>query len=148
MADIGIYIRELRRAKNYSARKLAMVTGVSHATISRLEAGLTKPNLETLKKLSPYLGVNYSKLLEHAGYLDENSGTFYMRDNSSNGFNREHVDVLDHILDHIKDKPLRDWISSPASLQYLKFAKSLYDLGIDPKFVYDGFVSKIFRKKS
>ncbi len=143
MADIGIYIRELRRAKNYSARKLAMVTGVSHATISRLEAGLTKPNLETLKKLSSHLGVDYTRLLEQAGYLDGESGTFYIRDSSSNSLNHGQK----YLFDHIRDKSLRDWISDPSSLQYLKFAKSLYDIGIDPKFVYEGFISKIFRKK-
>ena len=71
MSEIGEYIRNLRRAKNYSQRKLAYLSGVSNATINRVENGISLPDPDTLKKLAGPLGAAYTGLLDKAGYLDK-----------------------------------------------------------------------------
>lgn len=48
-------------------------------------------------------------------------------------------------LSHIRDKDLKEWINNPASLEYLVFAKKLFDMKINPDFVLKEFVYKIFR---
>ena len=64
-------IIELRNKKQYSQRKLAMVSGVSNSTISRIENASSDTDPETLKKLAPYLDIPYMKLMEVAGYVKE-----------------------------------------------------------------------------
>jgi transcriptional regulator with XRE-family HTH domain len=71
MAGIGEYIRTLRETKNYSQRKLSYLSGLSNATINRIERNITYPGTETLKKLSTGLGVSYEELLNAAGYLNK-----------------------------------------------------------------------------
>lgn len=50
-------------------------------------------------------------------------------------------------LNHIKDEQLKKWILNPSNLDYIIFAKKLSDLGIDPDFVLNQFIFKIFKKK-
>ena len=62
----------LRVRKGYeSQRKLAHVSGISHATISRIEKDLQSPQPSTLKILSKYLATPYEELMKEAGYLDD-----------------------------------------------------------------------------
>lgn len=68
----GQYIARLRNAKGYSQRKLALVSGVSNTTISRIENGDTpNPDLGTLQALSAALGIDETVMLNAAGYLNE-----------------------------------------------------------------------------
>lgn len=66
-------IIELRKKRGYSQRKLAMVSGVSNSTISRIESAISDADPETLKKLAPFLGVSYETLMQAAGYIDNES---------------------------------------------------------------------------
>ncbi|MCR4436791.1 MAG: helix-turn-helix transcriptional regulator [Clostridiales bacterium] len=50
-------------------------------------------------------------------------------------------------LPHIKDKDLKNWISSPDSLHYLHFAKRVYDLGISLDLSLFQLVEKMFEDK-
>lgn len=71
--EFGIYFARLREKSGYrSQRELADVSGVSHSTINRIEAGTHKTKHETLKALASYLkGVTYEELLEKAGILED-----------------------------------------------------------------------------
>lgn len=66
---IGKLIKEKREKKKLSQRKLAELANVSHTEISRIESGERKrPAPYILRRIAPYLGVEYEKLLEAAGY--------------------------------------------------------------------------------
>lgn len=67
---IGKEIKKLREKKGYSQRKLMILTGVSNATINRIENGIVKPGPDTLAKLAGPLGISYEKLLMFCGYID------------------------------------------------------------------------------
>lgn len=69
--SIGEYLSVLRIKNGFkSQRELAKKSGISSATISRLEGNIQFPNPETLKKLSVHFtDVTYEELLERAGYI-------------------------------------------------------------------------------
>ena len=50
-------LKKLRLKKVISLRDLEKMSGVSHATISRLENGIQKPRFVTIRKLAEALGV-------------------------------------------------------------------------------------------
>ena len=51
------------------------------------------------------------------------------------------------IMTHIKDKQLIKWINNPVNIEYILFAKKVADLGVDPEFILNEFVLKIFKNK-
>jgi transcriptional regulator with XRE-family HTH domain len=71
--DIGgfsAFLREARRAKGLSIRRLAEVAGVSNAYLSQVETGARGvPSPRILKRLARPLCVTTARLLEVAGYL-------------------------------------------------------------------------------
>ncbi len=76
MNDFGKYLKEIRG--NKSLREMERITGLSHTYLSTLEKGIDprsgkerKPTPEILKKLSETLDINYTELMEKAGYIDE-----------------------------------------------------------------------------
>jgi transcriptional regulator with XRE-family HTH domain len=78
----GGYIAELRVSKGFkSIRELSRASGVSNATLARMENGSVQPLPETLKLISPFLGISYEKLMCKAGYLEE-STTLKRSDNT------------------------------------------------------------------
>ncbi|MDF2854329.1 MAG: Helix-turn-helix domain [Neobacillus sp.] len=64
------YLRELREAKNYSIRRLALRSKVAASSISRLENGIFQPSMTMLKKLSIGLNIPEQQLYYAAGYVD------------------------------------------------------------------------------
>lgn len=60
----------LREEKGISQRKLADLAGITNSTISRIEAGIVKPDLVTLEKLAKALGVEKDILLAKCGYSE------------------------------------------------------------------------------
>jgi transcriptional regulator with XRE-family HTH domain len=71
-SPIGEYIKISRIQEGYKTQKqLSEASGVSQTTLSRIEAGLQKPQPDTLLQLSRYLrSATYGELMEKAGYLD------------------------------------------------------------------------------
>ncbi|WP_406676397.1 helix-turn-helix domain-containing protein [Moorella sp. ACPs] len=70
--DIGEKIKKLRLKAGYETLgDLYRASGVSVATLSRIEAGVQIPSPTTLKKLAPHLGVTVEYLMTVAGYLPE-----------------------------------------------------------------------------
>lgn len=64
MKRIVMHLRETRRARHMSLRRLACESGVSAAQISRIENGLTSPTIHTLLILSDTLKVPVKKLFD------------------------------------------------------------------------------------
>ena len=65
----SIYIlrlREVRERLLLSQEELALRSGVSRSTVSRLERGLQEPTYATLKRLASALGVSSRTLLRPA----------------------------------------------------------------------------------
>jgi len=54
---IGVKLQQLRKDKNYSLRKLAKLSGLSHSFICDIEHGRCNPSIETLRNLAKCLGV-------------------------------------------------------------------------------------------
>ncbi|WP_312906809.1 helix-turn-helix domain-containing protein [Tissierella praeacuta] len=71
--ELSKIVIKLRNKKGYSQRKLAMVSGVSNSTISRIENATSDTDPETLKKLAPCLDISYEELMKAAGYMKEYS---------------------------------------------------------------------------
>ncbi len=72
LKEFGEYFSEIRKREGYkSQRDLAEKSGVSNATISRLESGTTKPSPEVLRELANcFVNVTYEELMQNAGYMD------------------------------------------------------------------------------
>lgn len=68
--SFGRYLTQMRERKGISQRKLAESAGVTNSTISRLEAGLVKPDPTTLEKLAQGLGVDKALLFAKCGYSE------------------------------------------------------------------------------
>ena len=62
-ADMGDRLRQARRARGLSLRRLAEVVGVSPSLISQVETGRAKPSVNTLYALANELGVSLDVLL-------------------------------------------------------------------------------------
>lgn len=69
--NIGKFLKETREILGYSQRQVALYSGLSNATISRIEGGNVVPDAETLTKLSCALKIRREKLFEIAGYIDK-----------------------------------------------------------------------------
>jgi transcriptional regulator with XRE-family HTH domain len=71
----GEHLRNIRLSNGYKNQKqLASKTGISAATISRIESNIQRPEPETLKIISDHLlDTSYESLLELAGYLNKSS---------------------------------------------------------------------------
>lgn len=64
VSPITLRLQELRERRKLSQAELARRSGVSQATISRIEAGMTKGvDLATLERLADALGVSPRSLL-------------------------------------------------------------------------------------
>jgi SOS-response transcriptional repressor LexA len=62
--SFGDFFRRLRRSKGFKSQiTLALASGISQATISRIEDGTQKPQLETLKVLASTLDLPFSTLV-------------------------------------------------------------------------------------
>ena len=63
-------LRELRRLKVLTLRELGEVSGVSYATIHRLERGHRNAHPSTIRKLARALGVDPAELIGFAERKD------------------------------------------------------------------------------
>jgi len=60
---LGVRLRDLRRARGLSLEQLAARSGVSRATISKVELSQTSPGTETLSKLTEALGTSFAAVM-------------------------------------------------------------------------------------
>ena len=52
--------RKLRESKGFTQEQLAEKLGISRQAISKIELGISKPNVQNAKKLGELLGVNWT----------------------------------------------------------------------------------------
>lgn len=68
--DMGQRLKELRRKKGWSVRKLAREAGVSKSTVSDVELGKRKPTADYLIKIAQALNMEERELLEWYDYME------------------------------------------------------------------------------
>jgi transcriptional regulator with XRE-family HTH domain len=76
MADVGSKIKSLRTQAGLTLRELGRMSGVSHASISRYEKGLTEPPWGVVHRIAVALGVDVSDLAINdasSGYVTNES---------------------------------------------------------------------------
>lgn len=61
--ELGARLRDLRRARGLSLDELAALSGVSRATISKIELAQTSPGTATLSKLTEALGTSFAAVM-------------------------------------------------------------------------------------
>jgi transcriptional regulator with XRE-family HTH domain len=103
----GEFIKKHRLLSGFkSQRQLAEKTGVSHATISRIEQEIQKPEVKTLQTLANILETtNFMELMMVCGYWTEED---LLEDNPiSKDKEEEYKNELDFIKDiHLDDEEL------------------------------------------
>ena len=71
-STLGELVKNARKDKGLSARKLAELCDISHTEINNIESGLrTKPSILVLKCFEKHLELPFSKTAKLAGYSDE-----------------------------------------------------------------------------
>jgi transcriptional regulator with XRE-family HTH domain len=60
--DLGLRVRELRRAKDWTLEQAAGQAGLARSTLSKIENGQMSPTYEALKKLAQGLGISVPQL--------------------------------------------------------------------------------------
>ncbi|XVQ08160.1 helix-turn-helix domain-containing protein [Spirillospora sp. CA-255316] len=63
LSAVGPRLRELRRGRGVTLARVAELTGISESTLSRLEGGRRRPNLELLLPLARVYGVALDELV-------------------------------------------------------------------------------------
>ena len=77
---IADLVKNARKEKGLSARKLATLLNVSHTEINNIESGIrVKPSIIVLQGIEQYLDVPFSITAKLAGYSDENKNTPFIR---------------------------------------------------------------------
>ena len=70
LESLGSFIRERRKAAEYSLRDLADKANVSNPYLSQIERGLHTPSVRVLKAIATALNVSAESLLVQAGLLE------------------------------------------------------------------------------
>lgn len=86
LLDFAKYFKQLYEKHFSNKAELSRVSGVSEATLSRIESASQKPTPETLKKLAPVLHVTEKELMTKAGYLN--------KDEHNNDLDKKFPDVM------------------------------------------------------
>jgi Predicted transcriptional regulators len=75
--NFGEFLKQLRKNRGYTLKKLAELSGISDAQLSRIESGARGvPKPGNLKKLAAALDVSPESLLEKAGVIDKTDEAF------------------------------------------------------------------------
>lgn len=126
-------IRNTRKEKGLSARKLANLLNLSHTEINNIEKGYrAKPSIIVLKGLEQYLGIPFSKSAKIVGYSKETIKygeeevivSYEMYDKKIQEFKRE-VKYAKYIVDQKRHlaMDIRDYYKD--ILDYLKKQKNI-----------------------
>lgn len=103
-------LREIMEEKSLSLRKLGEISGINHATLSKIMNGKRKANITHLKKISERLNIELRILMEAAGYLPKNESKddflegiqqmIKLTDTPNKGFN---LDKVNHEIAKYKE---------------------------------------------
>lgn len=72
LLEFAKYFKMLCQKRNITKAELARLSGVSDATLSRIESASQKATPDTLKKIAPHLMVSENEIMAEAGYLEPN----------------------------------------------------------------------------
>lgn len=104
-------LRELRRSRGMSQAELAEAATITPTYVSRLEAGSSAPNIDTVARLSEALGVPIAELLPATAPDDP---TALLRDQARrlaaaliDGADRETLQMLCPLLARLAEAPAR-----------------------------------------
>jgi len=64
LKKLGAHIAKIRKQKSYSQDRLYLEGGFSRGTMSKIENGLTSPEVYTLARIANVLGVPLTKLID------------------------------------------------------------------------------------
>ncbi|NSW91659.1 MAG: helix-turn-helix domain-containing protein [Firmicutes bacterium] len=138
-------VRKIREKRNMSFEELskdiehATGTKIPPETLEGMEKGkMINPEPTYINAIAKYEGVNPKVFYKGEIHTDLE---FTIKENI--GKLKETLNQMS--LSHITDKELKEWVNNPDSLQYLIFAKKLFDMKINPDFVLKEFIYKIFR---
>lgn len=126
---IADLVKNARKEKGLSARKLATLLNISHTEINNIESGFrVKPSIIVLKGLEQYLDIPFNKTAKLAGYSNETIKygeeevivSYEMYDKKIRDFKEElkHaeyiIDLKRHIAMDIEDyfKDIHDYLKS------------------------------------
>ncbi|WP_410769616.1 helix-turn-helix domain-containing protein [Fontibacillus sp. BL9] len=118
--NFGEFLKDLRKRHGYKTQKqLADISGISQTTLSRIEAGIQRPQPETLRILAEHLRpYTYGELMEHAGYLEGLNAAD--KDFVLGLFDESEMDELDHQISKIIDSISDDGKFNDTVLTYLE----------------------------
>jgi transcriptional regulator with XRE-family HTH domain len=72
MNELAAYLRNVRKERGLSLKKVEKAAGVSNAYLSQLERGLRNtPHADILKRLAKVYEVPLQELLSAAGYIED-----------------------------------------------------------------------------
>lgn len=106
--EFALYLKNKRFAKGYSKLKdLADASGITSASLSRIENAKQDPTPELLKKLSSALNTSLEELMIRAGYLEPRKDeiTINVLDDILNSLSKDELmELLLKIPEIIKSK--------------------------------------------
>ena len=69
--ELGTYLQSIRKTQHLSLRKVNELSGISYSHLNMIEHGTRKVTPELLQKLAKLYQMDYLKLYQKAGYLEE-----------------------------------------------------------------------------
>ncbi|MBR4627797.1 MAG: helix-turn-helix transcriptional regulator [Ruminococcus sp.] len=107
--DFGIILRDLRKSKGYTQKRLADMLGLSVTAVSKYEINQSSPPLETLRAISNIFNVSIDELLgtEQRGKL------------STTGLSEEQTDIVKKLIASFRNNSSKNKKLSPESCQLL-----------------------------
>lgn len=94
--ELGMYLKELRKNKNLSLRRVDELTDITYSHLNMIENGIRKVTPALLKNLAILYNVDYLDLYEKAGYID------LIADDKKNKIDSKPKAVKVPVLGHIK----------------------------------------------
>ena len=104
----GQYLAQLRDKRKMSQRKLAESAGLINSTVSRIEAGLVRPDPVTIEKLEEALDVDKTLLFVKCGYNDDIPADFVVIARKAGELTEEQRKKVYKVFNETIDKFLLD----------------------------------------
>lgn len=92
MFDLGVNLRNLRKSRNWTQKRLSEMLNVSEASISKYEGNLAAPPIDTLRAYAALFKISLDELLGN-----QNKGTISLQ-----GLTAEQADVIQELVNTFK----------------------------------------------
>lgn len=100
---LGDNLAYLRRKKGITQEVLADFLGVTKASVSKWETGLSMPDIVQLPRLASYYGVSIDRLMSYEAWLSKDEIKAYYEKFSKDFAKREFTEVMDEVHDFIRE---------------------------------------------